>query len=252
MRTSLSPRVLTSLVALALLACSSLETRVTRPEDQPTAMQLRIAVPQSTSGASSASAVPGASANVTIDDGENTLNITGVQIVLDQVGFRRDSTVECVDSDTPDDGDPCAELAVEPTVLELPVASDPVVTNAIAVEPGTYEALEFDLHVAENAQEVPQNLDMIGGSVRILGSYNGAAISDALFPVSGEVNLELEEPIELETNFQSGMTLTVEVADWFRDADGNVVDPSEAAQDETLQAQVADRILSSFSIEAGV
>lgn len=253
MRSSLSLRVLSPLVAVALVACSSLETRITRPEDQPTSMQLRIEVPQNSSGSSSASAVPGPSANVTIGDGTNTLNITAVRIVLDQVEFRRDSATGCVDADTQDDGDPCAELAVQPTVLELPVASEPVITNAVVVEPGTYEALEFDLHVAQNAQEVPQNLDLIGGSVLIQGSYNGSPLSEALYPVSGQVELELDSPIELETGFSSGMTLTVEVADWFQDSEGNVMDPSNAAaKDSATRAQVADRIMGSFSLEAGV
>lgn len=253
MRTPLSLRVLSSLVAVALLGCSSLETRITRPEDQPTSMRLRIEVPQP-DGSSSSSVVPGPSANVIVDDGTNTLNITAVQVVLNQVEFRRDSTEGCVDSDDPseDDGDPCAELAVQPSVLDLPVASNPVETDALVVDPGTYEALEFDLHVA-NAQDVPQNLSLVGGSVRIQGSYNGSAISDALYAVSGQVELELDDPIELEDGFSSGMTLIVDVADWFRDSGGSVIDPSNAAaKDSAARAEIAERIMNSFSVEAGV
>lgn len=236
------------LVAVAVVACSSLETRITRPEDQPTSMRLRIEVPQSTS--SSNSSAPSPSANVIVEDGDVTLNITAVDIVLDQVEFRRSSGEGCVDSDDPqqDDGDSCAELAVQPTVLELPVASEPISSQAITVEPGTYEALEFDVVVA--TADVDPTLAAAGASVRVRGSYDGQALDGATFAPTGEIQLELQDPIELEQGFSSGMTLTVDVASWFQD-DSTLVDPNAAARDSALSAQVGQRILESFSIQAG-
>ncbi len=236
------------LLAVAVVACSSLETRITRPEDQPTSMQLRIEVPQSES--SSTSSAPSPSANVIVEDGDVTLTITAVEIVLDQVEFRRASGEGCVDSDDPeqDDGDSCAELAVQPTVVELPVASDPLNSQAITVEPGTYEALEFDVVVA--TADVNQTLAAAGASVRVRGSFDGEALNGATFAPAGEVQLELEDPIELGEGSSSGMTLTVDVASWFQDGD-TLIDPNAAAQDSALSAQVGQRIQESFSIRAG-
>lgn len=236
------------LLAVAVVACSSLETRITRPEDQSTSMQLRIEVPQS--GSSSNSRAPSPSANVIVDDGDVTLNISAVDIVLDQVEFRRASGEGCIDSDDPeqDDGDSCAELAEQPTLVELPVATDPINSRAIVVEPGNYEALEFDVVVATG--DVDPALAAAGASVRVRGSFDGDPLDGATFAPTGEVQLELEEPIELEEGFSSGMTLTVDVASWFQDGD-TLIDPSVAAQDSALSAQVGQRILESFSIQAG-
>lgn len=236
----------TLLLAVAAAGCSSLETSFTGPEDQPTTMQLRVEVPQS--DGTSNSAVPGPSANVVVDDGESRLTITAVQIILDQVEFRRSSGEGCVDSDDPtqDDGDSCAELAVQPVVLDLPVASDPILSEAIAVETGTYEALEFDV-VEATAADDPT---LVGVSVNVQGSIDGQALEDASFTPTGEVELLLEDPIELEQGFSSGMTLTVDVASWFQ-VDGTVIDPAAAAQDDSLSAEVADRIMGSFSIRSG-
>jgi hypothetical protein len=237
------------LLAVAVAGCSSLETSITRPEDQPTSMQLRIEVPQS--GSSSNSSAPSPSANVIVEDGDVTLNISAVEIVLDQVEFRRASGEGCLDSDDPeqDDGDSCAELAVQPTVVDLPVASDPLNSQAITVEPGTYEALEFDVVVATAA--VNPTLAAAGASVRVRGSFDGQALDGATFAPTGEVQLEVENPIELEQGFSSGMTLTVDVASWFQEQDGTLIDPNVAAQDSALSAEVAQRILASFSIRAG-
>lgn len=236
------------LLAVAVVACSSLETRITRPEDQPTSMQLRIEVPQS--GSSSNSSAPSPSANVIVGDGSDTLNISAVDIVLDQVEFRRASGEGCVDSDDPeqDDGDSCAELVVQPTLVELPVASGPISSQAIIVEPGDYEALEFDVVVA--TADVNPTLAAAGASIRVRGSFNGEALDGATFAPTGEVQLQLENPIELGEGSSSGMTLTVDVASWFQD-EGTLIDPSAAAQDSVLSAQVEQRILESFSIEAG-
>lgn len=248
MKELMSAHVLPLLVAAALVGCSSLETQITRPENQGTTMQLTVEVPQSSS--SSGSAAPDLSANVIIEDDQgNTLDISAVQMVLDQVEFRRTSGEGCVDSTSRDDGDSCAELAVEPSVLDLPVDSDPITTQPIAVEPGTYEALEFDLHLA--APGDVDNLALLGGSVRIEGNFNGTLLQEALFDPEGEVELVLEDPIELEEGSSSGMTLTVDVASWFRAEDGTVIDPTAAAQDPELSQQVADRIMDSFSIRAG-
>lgn len=242
----------TLLLALVLAACSSLETRITRPEDQPTTMELVVVVD---GAASSASVAPSPDGNVIVNEDGNTLNIAGADLVVRELAFRRQEGEGCVDADgsgEPDE-DSCAELIIEPDLLQLPVDQESISSGQVIVEPGTYDALVFEVHVAreEDVNVIDQDRDMVGSSVRVAGSYNGTAMGDsAAFAPSGEVVLPLDDPIELDPGFASGMTLTVDVASWFR-VDGTLVQPDAAAGDETLAARVSENVMNSFSVRAG-
>lgn len=257
MKSFLTRRAPSLLLVAVLTACSSLETRITQPEDQPSTMELRVEVASLASGASAA---PAPSLNVTVDDDQgNSLNLGEVLIVLDQVEFRRASGEGCVPSDDPeeDDGDACAEVVVEPTILELPVDQGIMTAANIAVEAGTYEALEFDVHVVteEDANVISQVPALLGGSVQVRGSFNdgsgGTALGDsAVFAPEERMVLELDDPIELDDGVSGTVTLTVDVESWFL-IDGALVRPDEAAQDTSLSRQVSENILDSFSLRPG-
>lgn len=241
------------LLAVAVAGCSSLETKITRPEDQPTTMELRVEVPQ-TDGASS-SAAPGPSLNVRIDDGSNVLNIAGASIVVRELAFRRQEGGGCVDADgsgEPDE-DSCAEIIIDPDVIDLPVDQSSLSSGPLVVEPGTYDALVFRLHETreEDTSLLQQRPGLLGSSVTVAGSFDGTSLGDsAVFDPTGEIVLPLDDPIELEPGFASGMTLTVDVASWFR-VDGDVVRPDTAAADTTLARRVSENILASFSLRPG-
>lgn len=251
-------RITTLLLAGALVGCSSLETRITRPEDQPTTMELQVELPESSV---SNSLQP--SASVTASDGTNTLNITAVEIVVRELEFRRDTAegIEpCVDAESldTDDGDACEEAWVAPDFLappggtSLPVEQGSASLGVLVVPPDTYEGLEFDVHETRDADTniVTRRPRMVGFSVRVAGTYNEDPIDEARFTPTGTVALPLDDPIDLGDGFASTMVLTVDVASWF-EIDGTVVDPEVAAGDADLRAQVRDRIMSSFSIRAG-
>lgn len=247
-----SALVVSALAAVALVGCSSLETRVTQPEDGPTSMELLLEVPQSSS---SGSVAPGPSANVVLSHGDVSMNLTGALLVMDQVEFRRQAGEGCIESDDlqQDDGDACAEAAVQPTPVELPVGEGDQSAGVVAVEPGTYEALEFDLYLVTESEIdiLSRNSNLRGGSVLVQGSYDNTALDSAVFSPEGRVVLELDDPIDLGDGAAASMTLTVDVAAWFREADGSLVDPSAAARNPDASAAVSQRILDSFSIRAG-
>lgn len=242
------------LLAVAVAGCSSLETSITRPDDQPTTMELRVEVPQPDEASSSAA--PGPSLNVRIDDGTNVLNISGATIVVREMAFRRQEGEGCVDADgsgEPDE-DSCAEIIIDPDLIDLPVDRNSLSSGPLVVEPGTYDALVFRLHETreEDINLVNERPGLVGSSVAVAGSFDGTSLGDsAVFDPTGEVVLPLDDPIELDQGFSSGMTLTVDVASWFRAEDGTVLDPAELAQDSAGRAETAERILASFAIQAG-
>lgn len=256
MTRSPSLRLAPALLAVALVGCSSLETRITRPEDQPTTMEMRVEVPGSTSDGSAAVSP---SPNVVVESGGSTLNISRVELVLNQVEFRRSDGEGCVDSEEPgqDDGDSCAEVAVQPTILELPVDRDAATTGPVVVPAGTYEGLEFDLQVAtaSDGNIVNQSPSLVGSSLQVRGSFDdgsgGVELDSAFFSPEFQVQLDLDNPIELGEGFASSMTVTVDVASWFRLENDELVNPSVAARDTSLARQVAENIQSSFTIRAG-
>lgn len=240
------------LLTAAVAGCSSLETSITRPDEQPTTMELRVEVPQSDEASSSAA--PGPSLNVQIDDGDNVLNITGATIVVREMAFRRQEGDGCVDADgsgEPDE-DSCAEIIIDPDVIDLPVDQPSISSGALVVEPGTYDALVFELYETrqEDLNVIDQRPDLLGSSVGVAGSFGGTSLGDsAVFNPTAEIVLPLEDPIELSEGASSGMTLTVDVASWFWDGD-TLINPS-ADQDSAMRAEVGQRILESLSIEAG-
>lgn len=243
------------LLVVALAGCSSLETSINRPEDQPSTIELRVDVPAS-GPAGGASVVPDPSANVIVTDGGTTLNISKVELVLDQVEYRRGG--ECVDSDdaSQDDGDECSEVFVQPTFLDLPLEGDAVTTGPILADPGTYEGLEFDVHetTEQDVSVLNRNPTLAGASVQVRGSFDdgsgGVAFAPTSFSPTGPVQLSLDTPIDLPDGGTSSMTLSVDVASWFR-LESGVVNPEVAAADTALARQVRDNIMASFSLRAG-
>lgn len=243
------------LLALALAGCSSLETSINRPEDQPSTIELRVDVPESGSSGS-ATVVPGPSANVIVTDGGTTLNISKVELVLDQVEYRRGG--ECVDSDdaSQDDGDDCSEVFVQPTYVDLPLEGDAVTTGPVLADPGTYEGLEFDVHetTGQDASVLQQNPTLQGASVQVRGSFDdgsgGVAFEPTSFSPTGPVQLALDVPIDLPDGGTSSMTLSVDVASWFL-VDGGLVNPEVAAADTALARQVRENVMASFSLRTG-
>lgn len=236
--------------ALLVGACSSTDFRVTPPDNQPATMTLFVQVPaEQVSNAVEA----GPSFSVRIEEDGDVLNITEAQLAVDQIEFGRTTGV-CVDSTASDDGDACNEALTSPDAFSVPVDQGEIqLTNRIGVEAGDYDRLEIDLHRA-----TAQDVNLIGSftpgnSVRVAGSFNSQGVSVQFSP---EASLELMlgeegESFPLEEGDTGAMTLVIDVASWFRDAEGNLVDPRVAAEDPDLKAQVEQNIVESFSATPG-
>lgn len=233
----------------ALPACSSIESA----QDDEATLDFLVEVPEETTDGS-ATLAPSLAVQLG-DDAGNELQIRQAEIVVREVEFRRSSPEDCVDAEDPaeEDGDPCAEFLVDPALLILPVEAGEGAAGTIVVPTGTYEALKFYLHTAEegDTRVLDARPEVEGASVFVSGIFNGRAVS-ATFAPTGELDLVLDDPLELVRQGLGRVTLTADVSSWFRAADGSLVDPEAAAGDTALSREVRERILDSFSARSGL
>lgn len=251
-RSALRLAVLTLTVAVAASACSELETRVTRPNDGEPRFDVFLQVP---SGQTGGNVIPAPSPNVQLtDDQGNVLNITQGQVAVREMELGRESG-ECVDSTdgTEDDGDACVEITVPPQLLTLPVDRREVqIVNQIPVVDGSYDRLEFDLHVVTEDDQglVGTNPQFLGASILIRGSFNGSSFAVTLNP-EDELTLDFPQAVQTEAGATSRITLVAEMAGWFRAEDGSLIDPTQLEEGSAQETRVKEQISNAFSVQLG-
>lgn len=243
----------TLLVAGVVAGCSSFESSITRSDGPVGLLQMVVEVPGTGSTSTSARAPD---LNVVLQGGGDELQIQDVDIVVRQVQFRRDGAGECTDGTSPneDDGDACAEVAVGPDVLPLPLDAGISQVGTASADSGSYGALEFEVHVTtgEDINVLESRPNILGASVRVTGGFNDTAFQQPItFAPSGQVNLVAGNSVTVQAGSAAALTVTVDVESWFRNEDGSLLNPEVAASDDSLRAVVHDRIMSSFSIRAG-
>lgn len=72
--------------------------------------------------------------------------------------------------------------------------------------------------------------------VRLRGTYNGQQF-DVTVPVNAELELALNPPLSVTASSDPvNVSVAIQVADWFRDRDGNVIDPRQLQTNVTLRS----------------
>ncbi len=181
-------------------------------------------------------------------DGQNTLVITKVEMVLREVELQR---VEVTDCNSQVEHDDCEEFEVGPVLLDLPLGT-PERVFAIDLPPGTYDELEFEFHKVSN--DDPQDAefraahpDLVGTSIRVTGTYNGQ-------PFTYETDLDVEQEFDLnpplvidESATSTNLTVRVGLQDWFRNQQsGLLVDPGSANKGGQFEGLVKENIKQSI------
>jgi hypothetical protein len=198
---------------------------------------------------------PGLSRSVTATSGSNTLVVTKAQLVVARMELERDgascaSTAAAGDDEV--DEHECAELALAPSVVDLPVDASVVGALQLAIPAGTYRALEAkvrairadDDHGKGSAAFLAAHPELAGVSVRVEGTYNGTA-----FVYTGSPRAEFEtqfNPALAVDAAPVNLTVHVDVSSWFKDASGALIDPSTATTGGANAGTVADNISRSF------
>ncbi len=182
---------------------------------------------------------------VTFTSGSNVLVITKAEVVLREIELER---VEVVDCDVEPEPEGCESFEVGPVVIELPLdgATSQLVT--IAIEPGTYDEIEFDIHKVSgdaDAAFAAAHADLVDQSIRVQGTFNGTA-----FDFFSDLNVEQELPLPPlvidETTTTTGVTIRVDLDAWFRAAGGGLLDPGTANKGGPNENLVKDNIKDSM------
>jgi hypothetical protein len=187
----------------------------------------------------------------------DSLAITKVELVVARAELQRSgatctSTADAGDDDHEDDKS-CEELELAPTLVTLPVQG--TVANAlnVTVPAGTYTALEAKIRpVRSNGKGgsgsqafLTAHPDLAGVSVRVAGTFNGKAFTYTGSPKS-EFETSFNPPIVVDSTGAKNITINVDLANWFKNRSGALIDPSTANTGGTNEQLVADNIRRSF------
>jgi len=177
---------------------------------------------------------------VDIPGSNGTLEITAITLLVSELEL---DPVE--NGDCGGDGEQCEEIEVGPFPVDVPLTGEPVTVAIGAIEPGTYEELEFKVEdfeadEGEDASALEQLLEQVrlqfgdwpgNASMVVEGTFHpadGSASKDfrVYFRAEIELELELNPPREIT---EAGQTVTVDLhlADWFTRPDGTVLDLSQ-------------------------
>lgn len=195
----------------------------------------------------------GLAAAETIEAGGHTLVINSAQLVLRKLALKRvEDDVECPDEDSEGSGDDdCEILRLGPILVDLPLDGEIERVLSVAVEPGSYRRMGFQLHKpsddADDAAFLAANPTFEGISIRIEGTFD-----DLPFTWENDVTATqhsfFSPPLEVmaSEDEMSELTIRVDVAKWFRDQSGTgLIDPA-AATEGALESRVRQSIRESF------
>jgi hypothetical protein len=182
----------------------------------------------------------------TYNDGTDTLVIDQVQLVLREIELKRtESTAACGESSA---GDACEKLELGPILLDLPLGGvgGAARTFSVAVAPGTYDEVEFEIHRPSDdddadASFVQAHPDFAGVSLKVTGTWNGQPFTYTS-DLNAEEEIELSPPLVTTESAATDLTLFVDLGRWFRDGAGNLVDPKTAGPGGANESLVKNNI----------
>jgi hypothetical protein len=170
-----------------------------------------------------------ASTPETFSDGTNTLVIDRVQLVLREIELKPVEVPGACEDTAGHDA--CERLELGPILLDLPLGTGGAARGfSVPVAAGSYREIEFQIHKPshdEDAAFVQANPDFAGVSVRVTGTYNGAAFAFTS-DLEAEEEIELSPPLVTTADAATDLTLFVDIDRWFRDGTSGLVDPGTA------------------------
>lgn len=242
---------LLALLTAGLVAAACSDTNGLGPGDEPT-----VSLSFTTTGVGGPTTARHASfsraaAADTIVSGTDSLIIDRVQIVLREIELERVEVATCDDDSLGVDDDACEEFEVGPILVELPLNGAVETPITIAVDTGSYDEIEFDIHKPsdDNAADsafVAAHPDFAETSIRVTGRFNGTT-----FVYETDLNVEQEialpQPLVVtDATVSTNVTLRVDLDAWFRDAAGALVNPQTANKGGQNENLVKDNIKDSF------
>lgn len=212
-----------------------------------------------TAGASLSRSLDPAAASFSTTGSPDVLTISKAQVVvarteLERVDAACTSDEAAGDDEHESDDDGCEELQLAPAIVDLPVGPNSTVVNAITVNipAGTYSELKAKVRALRSidgrgrgaADFIAAHPEFDGVDVRVEGTFNGTP-----FVYTGSVSANVERhfsPPLVVGAAPLNVTVDVDLAHWFRDRSGALIDPSTAKPGTVAGTIVENNIRQSF------
>ena len=165
-----------------------------------------------------------------------------VQLVFREVELENENDQGDCQTESASDDD-CAEIELGPFLVDLPLGVGGAARTVTASVPaGTYDEVEFKIREPDDdtdadAAFVAEHPEFAHASVKVEGSFNGAPFT-FVSDVEAELELELTPPLAVDGSATTDLTILVDLGTWFRDAGGNLLDPS-TVNGETVADNIA-------------
>jgi len=183
----------------------------------------------------------------------NDLAVSKIQVVIDRIELNENEATNCVADDESgedlrddhgDDGEECEEIARDPMLIDIPLDDAAHTVLSVPLTMGTFSKLEAKLEPSRNATFDAANPALVGKSVRVEGTYKGTpfVFTSAL---RSSLEMEFDPPLVIDAT-TTNATVSIDVAKWFLDRNGNVIDPTTATAGTESLSQIEDNIRRSF------
>jgi hypothetical protein len=234
--------------ATLLTACDDLATS---PARSP---QVSLSFTSPASGDAGTGGSPTA-AQVT-DGAGRRIELDRVQLLIAEVELKRLLHDECAEED-----DACEKFQSGPSLVDLPLDGGVVTPFTSPITPDTYEELELEIDQPEDddgsrARFAAEHPDWPRkATVRVTGRYDagtggGAQPFDVFLEIEAEIEREFATPLVVDATTDPtsiNVTVQVDLADWFRRAGGELIDPRTLATDANLMDIVEENVERSFA-----
>ena len=180
-----------------------------------------------------------------------------VQLVLRKIELDRTGTADCTgeienEDDNGDDDrsgrreEGCEQVIRDPILIDVPVddALHPVIT--VPLPAGSFAELEAKLAPARerSTQFNAANPDLVGKSVRVVGTFKGAPFVFTS-SVRSKLEMEFDPPLVVDETTKNA-TISLDVRKWFLNSSGAAIDPSAAPAGSNNLALIENNIRRSF------
>lgn len=170
---------------------------------------------------------------IVISGGSHTVDLQSADVIFSEITFERfmadttDNDDSDVDSDSDHEG--TAKFRAGAATVSLPLEGGVITPFTGQLPVGMYRRLEMDADF-----------------LRLRGTYDGQAF-DVTVPVNAELELRFSPPLSLTASSEPvNVSVNVDVSSWFRDANGNAIDPRQLTTNAELRAQFRNRVRASF------
>lgn len=183
------------------------------------------------------------------------LVLTKVQVVLDKIELNESETTSCVteiensDDDSGEHGEAgmeCEDVSRDPVLVDIPLDAALATALNVPLAAGTYSKLEAKIEPARDGATAfnSANPALLGKSVRVEGTFKGTPFVFTS-AVRSELEMEFNPPLVIDAT-TTNATVSIDVAKWFLDSSGAVIDPGTATAGSDALSRIEDNIRRSF------